>query len=167
MQVHRRLLLVAATVAALLAFNAPVASAAPPAHGSFDATWALETTDICPSFSISVSQDMTVTETDFTDQTGAVIRSQLQVVEQDTFTANGKTLIGDPVRYNVTIGFDSSDNPVSIVTTGGVLLVALPDGNVVRSAGRINVTSHPDMTFWAAPDTGHSGDIAAFCAALF
>jgi len=164
--VHRRLLLVAATVAALLAFSAPVALAAPPTHSSFHATWGLETTDVCPSFNISVSQDMTVAETDFADQSGAVIRSQLQVVEQDTFTANGKTLVGDPVRYNVTLGFDSSGNQISAVTMGGVFQVALPDGTVVRSAGRINVTSHPDMTFWAAPDTGHTGDIAAFCAAL-
>ena len=52
-------------------------------------------TDLC-SFPITVVESRDITETDFVNASGAITRLQVHVVEQDTFSANGKTLIGEP-----------------------------------------------------------------------
>ena len=41
----------------------------------------------------------------------------------------------------------------------------LPDGKTFQSAGRLEFVARGGL-FALTPDTGHSGDVAAFCAAL-
>jgi len=95
-----------------------------------------------------------------------VTRIFIHSVEQDTFTANGRTLMGTPFTFNVEVLFDSNGNVTHIFASGLVETIPLPDGSLFVSAGRLDFTQHPGVQFLLSPDTGHTGDLAAFCAAL-
>ena len=122
-------------------------------------------TDVC-AFPINVDSIISGTEIDYVDQTGALTRIYLHQVEQDTFTANGKTLVGTPFTFNTEVLFDSSGNVTHIFGNGLVETIPLPDGSLFISAGRLDFTQHPGVKFILSPDMGHTGDLAAFCAAL-
>ena len=122
-------------------------------------------TDVC-AFPVNVDATASGTETDYVDQSGTVTRIFVHEVEQDTFTANGRTLMGTPFTFNVEVLFDSNGNVTHIFASGLVETIPLPDGSLFVSAGRLDFTQHPGVQFLLSPDMGHTGDLAAFCAAL-
>ena len=122
-------------------------------------------TDVC-AFPVNVDSTISGFEIDYRDQSGALTRIFVHQVEQDTFTANGRTLVGTPFTYNVDILFDSSGNVTHIFAQGLVETIPLPDGSLFISAGRADFTQHPGVGFLLSPDMGNPGNVAGFCAAL-
>lgn len=122
-------------------------------------------TDVC-AFPVNVDSIISGTEIDYRDQSGALTRIFLHQVEQDTFTANGRTLVGTPFTFNTQVLFDSNGNVTHIFGSGLVEKILLPDGSLFVSAGRLDFTQHPGATFLLSPDKGNPGNVAGFCAAL-
>jgi len=122
-------------------------------------------TDVC-AFPVNVSGTFSGFEIDYRDQSGALTRSFIHQVEQDTFTANGKTLVGDPFTTQFNILFDSSGHVTHIYGTGLFETIRLPDGSLFISAGRADFTQHPGVGILLSPDMGNPGNLAGFCAAL-
>lgn len=122
-------------------------------------------TDVC-AFPVNVESTDSGTEIDYRDQSGALTRIFFHQVEQDTFTANGRTLVGTPYTFNAEELFDSDGNVTHVYTDGLVETIRLPDGSLFISAGRTDFTQHPGVGFVLSPDMGNSGNLAAFCAAL-
>jgi hypothetical protein len=140
------------------------AAAIEPTRVPIDETNTLVVEDIC-SFPVTITATLVGTETTFYDQSGAVTGVQIHVVEQDVFSANGKSLTGLPYTYNVQVVFEDGE-VVHAYASGLVSVVPLPDGTVFVSAGRLDFIAHPESDFRIVPDVGRSGDVAAFCAAL-
>jgi hypothetical protein len=87
--------------------------------------------------------------------------------EVDTFVGpTGKTLVGDPYHSVSQVRFDSSGNASSVYSLGVLERVTLPDGKTALFAGRLNLLTATAGSFVFTPDTGHSSDLAGFCAAL-
>ena len=122
----------------------------------------LQLTGVC-SFDITVTyvSSGTYTEWDNADGSGRAI---LHSSEQDTFTANGTSLTGDWYTNTVHVEWDSSGTTTNFVVTGGIEEVNLPDGSRFWSAGRVNHLGR--LSGIVTPDNGHSGNVAALCAAL-
>jgi hypothetical protein len=165
---RRRTLFVAVMAVGLLVVTAPVASAAMPMKGT--TTWLpgdveFWTDSICP-FPVEVTAVGSMNSTWYIDNNDNLVKELDKVVEQDTFMANGKTLTGPAYRNNVQLVWDRDGNLVKYVVTGAEETVTLPDGSRFMSKGRLDILAHPDATWFIAPDTGHSGNVAGFCAAL-
>jgi hypothetical protein len=128
-------------------------------------TFSIVVTDLC-AFPINVDGTIGGTETDYVDESGALTRIFVHEVEQDTYTANGRTLVGTPFTFNEQVLFDSSGNVTHDFASGLVEKIPLADGSLFISAGRLDFTQHPGVQFILSPDMGHTGDLAAFCAAL-
>jgi hypothetical protein len=122
-------------------------------------------TDVC-AFPVNVDSTISGFEIDYVDQSGALTRIFLHQVEQDTFTANGRTLVGTPFTFNNQVLFDSSGNVTHSFAEGLFETIPLPDGSLFISAGRADFTQHPGATFLLSPDMGNPGNLAGFCAAL-
>jgi hypothetical protein len=145
---------------------AAAATAAPPTiTRNFQATGTATLTGVC-SFPVDVVFSQTLTEIDYLDASGNVTRVHLHVVEQDVFTANGKTLRGEPFTFNADVLFDSEGNVTHVYASGVVARIILPDGSLFLSAGRADFAAHPGESFLLSPDVGAQGNIAGFCAAL-
>jgi hypothetical protein len=75
----------------------------------------------------------------------------IHVHAQDTISANGKTLVGDPYTFNIEILYDSNLNIMGFYLNGIAEKIPLPDGSLFISAGRMNLlcyllsTCHPTM----------------------
>ena len=150
-------------VAAVLASSA---FAATPTKTSFSATDVPATlTGVC-SFDVAVSSDISGFEIDYADQSGALTRVYIHNIEQDTFSANGKSITGEPFAFNLDVLFDSTGSVTHVYASGVVERLVLPSGTLFLSAGRADFAQHPDATFLLSPDVGNPGDVAAFCAAL-
>jgi hypothetical protein len=160
-----RYLTIISMVAASVAIFALPAAADKPTQYEYPLLQSSILADVC-SFPVVVDSVMDVTETVFTDASGAMTKIQRHIVEQDTFTANGKTLVGLPFTFNMQVLFDSSGNWTHAYSAGVVEKVPLPDGNLFVSAGRLDWADHLDATFVLSPDKGNPGNLAAFCAAL-
>jgi hypothetical protein len=143
------------------------ATAAPPIRETlppFAATSVL--TGVCP-FPVTVEAMLTGSQTVFFDQDGNVTRIEIDTAEQDVFTANGKTLVGLPYNFKVTILFDRETGEITHIYTRGVVSrVPLPGGDLFLTAGRADFVNHPDEPFVLQPDHGAQGKIDEFCAAL-
>src|SRR6266550_9020803 len=63
-------------------------------------------TDVC-AFPVNINSTLSGFEIDYRDQSGALTRRFFHQVEQDTFTANGRTLVGTPFTSEFHIFFDS------------------------------------------------------------
>jgi hypothetical protein len=148
-----------------IGMSTSAALAGKPTKTEFAFTASSVLTDVC-SFPIVVDSTISGTEIDFFDESGALTRIYNHIVEQDTFTANGKTLVGIPFTFNIQVLFDSSGNVTHIYAGGLVEKIPLPDGSLFVSAGRLDFTAHPGATFLLSPDKGNPGNIAGFCAAL-
>jgi hypothetical protein len=122
-------------------------------------------TGVC-QFPVAVSSDVTGTEIDYFDASGSLTRVFLHTTEQDTFTANGKSIAGEPYTFNLEILFDAAGNVVHAYASGPAARAVLPDGTLFLSAGRGDFAQHPGVAFLLSPDVGNPGDVAAFCAAL-
>jgi hypothetical protein len=158
----RRTLLLTAVAFALLASAAVAAEPTRTRIVDFTATSVLA--DLC-AFPVTVTGTSNGTFTDFFDNSGALVRSHIQNSEQDTFTANGKTLVSMPYAFSVEIYYDSAGNVVSATGAGLIEHIRLPDGSTFVSVGRVTVTGGEEPAI-LAPDVGHTGDFDALCAAL-
>ena len=160
-----RFLIVLSFVLSALGISTSTALADQPSRNEYTITLYSVITDVC-SFDVNVGSTIDVTEIDFFNQSGALTRIFFHQVEQDTFTANGQTLVGIPFTFNVEILFDSDGNITHVYANGIVERIPLPDGSLFISAGRLDFTAHPGVYFILSPDHGNSGNIGAFCAAL-
>jgi hypothetical protein len=145
---------------------ATTAAAAPPTitkSGTFTGTSTL--TGVC-SFPVEVTFSQTFTEIDYFDSSGNLTRVFIHAVEQDVFTANGKTVRGEPFTFNTQVLFDSEGNVTHVYASGIVERIILPGGDLFLSAGRLDFAAHPGQNFLISPDVGAQGNIAGFCAAL-
>lgn len=132
---------------------------------------------IC-SFPVGVNGIMNVTQHEFYDQSGLLIRWDWHVVEQDTFyyvthyDENGtpifgeNKLVGIPFTFNIQFLFDSEGNLTHVYADGVTEKIWLPDGSLFISAGRVDFAAHAFPAFILSPDKGNPGNIAKFCAAL-
>jgi hypothetical protein len=142
------------------------ATAVPPIRQDFTFTDTAVLTDVC-SFPVTVEYTQTGTEIDFFDQDGNLTRVQVHNVEQDVFTANGRTLVGLPYAFNIQVLFDPESGDVTHVFASGLVSrVPLPGGDFFLTAGRLDFLAHPGETFLVQPDVGAQGNLAGFCAAL-
>jgi hypothetical protein len=144
---------------------APSAAADRPIVSHFSASFTTTLTDAC-SFPITVDSTADLTETDFLDQAGALTRISFQGVEQDAFSANENTLVGEPFHLDVVFLFDSSGNVTHIYGQGITEEVRLPDGRLFIAAGRLDFVAHGTPPFLLTPDVGATVNLAGFCAAL-
>ena len=159
-----RIIIFALVVAA--AVFASAAAADRPTRTEFaGVTFSSVLTDVC-TFSVNVDSTVSGTEIDYVDTSDAVTRVFFHQVEQDTFAANGKTLVGIPFTFNIEILFDSSGNVTHVFADGVVEKIPLPDGSLFVSAGRADFAAHPGVNFLISPDKGNPGNVAGFCAAL-
>ena len=117
------------------------------------------------SFGVSISSDHAGTEIDYFDANGALTRVYLHLVEQDTFSANGKQVTGEPFTFNVEVLFDADGNVTHVFASGVSGRIVLPDGTFFLSAGRVDFIAHPGSDFLLSPDVGNPGNVPAFCAA--
>jgi hypothetical protein len=160
----RTIVFLAAIVAACV--MASSAMAAPPTitkSGTFTGTSTL--TGVC-SFPVDVTFSQTFTEIDYVDADGNLTRVYVHAVEHDVFSANGKTLTGEPFTFNTDVLFDSEGNVTHVFANGLVERIILPDGSLFLSAGRLDFVAHPGQNFLISPDVGAQGNVAGFCAAL-
>jgi hypothetical protein len=127
-----------------------------------------ETDLLTGACSFPITVDAAITETDrfFSDQDGVLTRANANFTEQDTFSANGNSLTGDPYTGNIQAYFDSAGNITREYVDGVIERVPLPDGSVFQSAGRVNLAAHDFPSFVVMPDTGSARNLAGFCAAL-
>lgn len=159
----RPILLVLATTAAL-ALPGVAHAAEPTRTRVIDFTGTGVLTDLC-AFPVTVTGVSNGAVTDFYDANGNITRTQIRSSEQDTFSANGKTLVGVPYSFSVEWLYDSTGQVVQQNAAGIIEKVPLPDGTMFISAGRITLTGSEEP-FLLVPEVGRSGDIAALCSAL-
>jgi hypothetical protein len=151
----------------VVALAASPVSASPPTTTpfSFSITTTVPAGDsLCP-FDVQITATGDGVERVFTDRHGQVTRIASNFIEQDTFSANGHQLVGDPFRNVQQALFDEDGNVVHVYEVGVIERVPLPNGVLFLSAGRLDFVEH-DFNFVFTPDQGHSGDLEAFCAAL-
>jgi hypothetical protein len=160
-----RFVLVLMLALGTLGVSASAVLADKPAKTEFSFTDSYVITDIC-SFPVEINMTVSGTATDFFDKSGAWTRTHLHMNEQDTFTANGKTLVGIPFTFNVENLSDKSGNLTHVFATGIVEKIPLPDGSLFISAGRVDFAAHGFPAYILSPDKGNPGNIAGFCAAL-
>lgn len=163
-------LLAAASLIALTTASAPVARADGRAMtGTFEyVTDPWVQSDLC-LFPVSVVEEAIVGYV-FLPKADGTFLEQDHGILRDTFSANGRTLVSEWTRYHASGTMDAEFTLTSAVVTGGIARVVLPDGSVFWSAGRVDYVGRFG-TGWEfattiTPDRGHSGDVAAFCAAL-
>jgi hypothetical protein len=155
--------IVLALAAAGLAL-APSAGASPPTTDTIDYHPSNRLRDICP-FAIQWRGHAQIRDMVWTNHAGVVVKITDHVVEQDTFSANGHTIRSDTYHYAVHWVFDKAGNLLHAYATGVVIRMRLPNGTLFNAAGRVDVLTSNEA-FSITPDTGHSGDIRAFCQAL-
>jgi hypothetical protein len=109
---------------------------------------------------------MTETDRFFSDDNGLLIRASAHVEEQDSFSANGKSLVGVPYTFNLQAFFDSSGNITEEYADGVIERVPLPDGSVFQSAGRVDFGAEGFPSFAVLPDSGSARNLDGFCTAL-
>jgi hypothetical protein len=162
----RRVLFTAtAAVLGAAALAAP-AAAVEPVREDFSFSDSVVLTDVC-AFPVTVQFSVTGTQTTYFDQSGNVTRIQIHNVEQDVFTANGRTLVGEPYTFNLQLVFDPETGElVHIYASGVASRVPLPGGDFFLTAGRVDFVDHPGALFLLQPDHGAQGNLAGFCAAL-
>jgi hypothetical protein len=159
----RRIALLIATLAVAAALVPASAGAGKPEKFSFEGTFSLTLTTICP-FPVDLTASFRGHEVDFFDKSGALVSANAHGTEQDTFSANGKTLVGEPFTFNVFWTFEG-DDAVGIVARGVAEKIRLPDGKLFLSAGVIDFLAQ-GVDFSVMTDPGRTGDIDALCAAL-
>jgi hypothetical protein len=144
------------TIVALIVCSgvfASTAAADKPIVSTTTATSSTVLTDVC-SFPITLDSSATVT------------RIVAHIVEQDVFSANGKSLTGVPFTFNIDVLFDSSGNVTHVFANGVVEKVPLPGGGLFITAGRVDFVAHGSPPFLIFPDVGATVNLEGFCAAL-
>jgi hypothetical protein len=118
------------------------------------------------SFPVTVDLNTSGTVTIFVDESGIPRRVHGHATEQDTFSANGKTLTGTPYTFNIDVIGDGSGNPINLFNEGVLGKVRLPDGSLFIAAGRIDFGAQGFPTFSFTPDAGGIVNLDGLCAAL-
>jgi hypothetical protein len=158
-------LVVVLAAAVALAIFVPTAAADQPVVVQKTSSLTSVLTGAC-SFSITVDSTMTETDKFFSDQNGVLTMASAHVDEQDSFSANGKSLTGAPYTVNLHVLFDSSGNVSEEFADGVIERVPLPDGSVFQSAGRVDFGAHGFPAFAVVSDYGSARNLDGFCAAL-
>lgn len=158
--------LTATLVLALTASNLGVRANAP-ISTPYDYVAESEVVSAC-GFPIHVSSQISATEKAFFNKDGALVRVLIHVEEQDTFTANGITLVSEPYTFNVEVSFDDEGNIKDIVARGVLARIRLPGRELFLSAGISSLFNNPnpDESFIFVADIGRSGNLDALCSAL-
>ncbi len=118
----------------------------------------------CP-FDLNVSVYFAVDGQDIFDQNGNLVKDSFHQVEQDTYTANGKTVTTDLYHNNGYWLLDSSGNTTYGYIEGNFGRYRLPDGKIISvNTGRTLLD--PEGGYMWSGNNGNPGDLAAFCAAL-
>lgn len=160
-----RTLSVVSSVLALGAASAPAALAVAPTKTPITFSDTTTLTGVCP-FEIMVESDVSLTLLQFVDSSGGVTRWLAHVVEQDTFTANDRSLTSLPYTFELMALFNSSGAFTHFFEHGVLARVVLPDGSLFLAAGQVDFVPHGSPSFLFTPDTGTAGNVAGFCAAL-
>jgi hypothetical protein len=163
-RVSPRIAIAAALVLSVAAL-APAATAAPPVKSTFTFSDTNPLTGVCP-FDVTVESDVTLTLLQFVDNSGALTRWNGHVVEQDVFSANGRSLTSLPYTFAFQAVFDAGGGLVHFFEQGVLARVVLPDGSLLLAAGRVDFVPHGVPPFLFTPDAGTAGNVAGFCAAL-
>jgi hypothetical protein len=161
----RKLIIVLAAVAGAALFVSTAVAATPEKTEFSNVTFDSVLSGVCP-FDVDVASVVSGFEIDYFDQAANIVKAQIHQVEQDTFSANGKTLTGIPFTFNLTFSIDSNGDATSAVATGVAEKIPLPDGSLFVSAGWLDFVDHPGATFVLSPDRGAQGNVAGFCTAL-
>ena len=165
MESWRRLIVGLAAMLGAVALGS-TAAAGPPEKSAFtNVEFDSVLSDVCP-FDVNIHSVVSGFEIDYFDSAGNIVKAQIHQVEQDTFSANGKTLTGIPFTFNLTFRIDGNGDVTSVVATGVAEKIPLPDGSLFVSAGWVDFADHPGATFLLSPDKGNPGNVAGFCAAL-
>lgn len=137
------------------------ASATPPARQQFSVAGFTTTIGSLCSFPIELT--VLVGDVDETDyfHGGQLVAVHQHVVEQDSFSANGKTLTTHLYTGNLDVTFDASGNP-TVVGEGVFEMVPLPGGGLFLAAGK--TTFQGGVAF--IPNKGAVVNLDGFCAAL-
>jgi hypothetical protein len=153
----------AVVVASAVMVSAGGAAGAPPSRFSYEDAGTFTDTSLC-GFPVHVTYEASGVGATFGDLDTGDIRLLIHATQQDTFTANGTTLVGDPYRATRTQVIE--DFEVVSDTVRGVLeKVRLPDGSIFMGAGRTDFLA-ATVDFIAVPDHGVAKNQDAFCAAL-
>jgi hypothetical protein len=157
-------LVAVATVALIVSASA---TAAPPTTvhvGPDQFAVALDAGALC-EFPISWNGTQQSTTTTHYESDGTTVAMRItQGTEQDTFSANGKTLVGDEYHFTLRALFENGQR-VARYEYGNVDRVPLAGGAVFLSTGRVLVDSSPANVFFV-DEGNNANNIAAFCAAL-
>jgi uncharacterized membrane protein len=74
------------------------------------------------------------------------------VVETDTVSANGKTLVGLPYHYTVIGVSDAAGHPVDVHAQGEVWRFRLPDGRIWSAGGGVDFLTDEHVGSWQPTD---------------
>lgn len=159
----RRLLVMSVVFLGTIAVFSPQAAATAPTVQSVEFFFEGTTSDFC-SFPLSLMTHLEGTRIRFFDESGALDRAVFSLKEQDTISANGKSLTSDLYHFSLQIDYENGE-VISFVTYGLGGKFLLPDGTLFLSAGVIDFTAQ-GVDFSITPDVGVTGDIDALCAAL-
>ncbi len=166
---RRRLLLIVVGIVALGMLAAPVASAASDRVWHDDFSWGpsdpTSYDNLC-AFPVTVSSVGHFRGIELSDKAGNYIATEWFGTEQDTFAANGKTLVSEPYTFHLAYRQTGDGVALQWFGAGPVNRIVLPDGSIFLSAGRIDFLNGDHPSFMMVPDVGKAGDMAAFCAAL-
>lgn len=148
----------------VLGTSASAAQAAGPDKDELSFVYEYTFTNVC-SFDVQEVGTVHITYIDFVDKDGAWIATNWHVIEQDTFSANGKTLVGIPFTFS---GKWTIENGIvtHLYASGVSQKIPLPDGRLFIAAGRVDFVAIGMPASNISPEKGNPGDIAAFCAAL-
>ena len=151
-------------VLVVLGFTLAVpASATPPQRTHFSVPGATFPVNELCSFTVTDTLLIAeVEETTYFDAAGRITRVHDLFQIQDSFAANGHTLVGDPYTANAFTYFDSNGNVTNSVAQGVLTRVPLPEGAPFIAAGRVD----PFNGGAFVPDYGAFQNGDRFCAAL-
>ena len=158
----RALVVAGAAIACAAAFVASAPAAPPDQGGPVDVTLDPVTLSGVCAFDIQVQANARYRWTYVFDQNGLQTLGLLHVDEQDTFSANGKTLVSDWFTWEGRYTF-ANGALTHVYSIGVTERIPLPGGGVFVSAGQV---VDPTLPFTVTPTIGGSGDVSAFCAAL-
>jgi hypothetical protein len=161
----RATLLAAVMSVAFVALPGRAAAAPPTVEHIGPLQWTGITLDagtLC-EFPLAWSGTQEYTRTTFYESDGTTVAMRITTgVEQDTFSANGKTLVGDEYHFTFQSLFENGVR-AAVYEYGNAERVPLPGGGVFIITGHESVTG-PNVF---SVDSGNDGNnVAAFCAAL-
>ena len=161
----RATLLVAVMSVALVVLPGRATAAPPTIEHVGPLQWTGVTLDagVLCDFPIAWDGTQEYTRTTFYENDGTTVAMRITMgTEQDTFSANGKTLVGDEYHFTFQAFFEDGVR-VALYSYGNAERIPLPGGGVFIITGHESVTG-PNVF---SVDSGNDGNnVAAFCAAL-